>query len=95
MVIILNKNAILLESEENNWKLETKEEGVQVDSHRNINSTQGAFATGYQTYSYGSLQVTLECEKLSDEELTKLSREMKVYKLEDLEKEVRNENFTS
>ncbi|EEM56335.1 hypothetical protein bthur0007_58220 [Bacillus thuringiensis serovar monterrey BGSC 4AJ1] len=37
----------------------------------------------------------MECEKLSDEELTKLSREMKVYKLEDLEKEVRNENFTS
>ncbi|MGG5784502.1 hypothetical protein [Bacillus albus] len=63
--------------------------------YRNINSTQGAFATGYQTYSYGSPQVTLECEKLSDEELTKLSGEMKVYKLEDLEQEVRNEIFTS
>ncbi|KLA29257.1 hypothetical protein [Bacillus cereus] len=34
------------------------------DPYRNINSTQGAFATGYQTYSYGSPQVTLECEKL-------------------------------
>ncbi|HDR8183749.1 TPA: hypothetical protein QC116_003174 [Bacillus thuringiensis] len=65
------------------------------DPYRNINSTQGAFATVYQTYSYSSPQVTLECDKLSEEELTKLSGEMTVYKLEDLEKEVRNEIFTS
>ncbi|EEK77739.1 hypothetical protein bcere0009_33820 [Bacillus cereus R309803] len=33
----------------------------------------------------------MECEKLSDEELTKLSGKVKVYKLEDLEKENKNE----
>ncbi|MGH0465333.1 hypothetical protein [Bacillus luti] len=61
------------------------------DPYRSINSTQGALSTGYQTYSYSSPQVTLECEKLSDEELTKLSGKVKVYKLEDLEKENKNE----
>ncbi|HEK9103305.1 TPA: hypothetical protein SUB30_004778 [Bacillus pseudomycoides] len=64
------------------------------DPYRSINSTQ-SLSTGFQTYSYSSPQVTLECEKLSDEELTKLSGEVKVYKLEDLEKETRNEIFTS
>ena len=57
------------------------------DPYRSINSTQGAVSTGYQTYSYSSPQVTLECEKLSDDELKKLSGEVKVYKLEDIEKE--------
>ncbi|OOR14184.1 hypothetical protein BW897_03915 [Bacillus cereus] len=56
------------------------------DSYRSINSTQGAVSTGYQTYSYSSPQVTLECEKLSDDELNKLSGEVKVYKLDDLKK---------
>lgn len=60
------------------------------DLYRSINSTQYS-STGFQTYSYSSPQVTLECEKLSDEELTKLSGEVKVYKLEDLEKENKNE----
>ncbi|PGT35657.1 hypothetical protein COC97_24595 [Bacillus anthracis] len=64
------------------------------DMYRSLSSTQ-SLSTRYQTYSYSSPQVTLECEKLSDEELTKLSGEVKVYKLEDLEKETRNEIFTS
>ncbi|PEP21499.1 hypothetical protein [Bacillus wiedmannii] len=62
------------------------------DSYRSVNSTQGLVSTGYQIYSYSSPQVTLECEKLSDDELNKLSGEVKVYKLDDLkEKENRNE----
>lgn len=60
------------------------------DLYRSINSTQCS-STGFQMYSYSSPQVTLECEKLSGEELTKLSGEVKVYKLEDLEKENKNE----
>ncbi|MES9780310.1 hypothetical protein ABWK43_05400 [Bacillus thuringiensis] len=56
------------------------------DSYRSINSTQGAVSTGYQTYSYISPQVTLECEKLTDEEISRLSGEVKVYKIDDFKK---------
>ncbi|WP_270394490.1 hypothetical protein [Bacillus paranthracis] len=59
------------------------------DSYRSLNSTILS-STSSQMYSYSSPKVTLECEKLSEEELKQLSGEVKVYKLEDLVKE--NEN---
>ncbi|PGB54300.1 hypothetical protein [Bacillus anthracis] len=55
------------------------------DSYRSLNSTLLS-SNSLQMYSYSSPKVTLECEKLSDEELKKLSGEVKVYKLNDLEK---------
>ncbi|PEA25893.1 hypothetical protein CN984_12640 [Bacillus cereus] len=54
------------------------------DPWRSVNSTKSA-PSAHQTYSYGSPKMTLECEKLSKEELEKLSGEVVTYKLEELE----------
>ncbi|PHE64448.1 hypothetical protein COF68_06315 [Bacillus toyonensis] len=40
---------------------------------------------GYQTYSYISPKVSLECEKLSEEELKAMSSEVKTYNINDLD----------
>lgn len=40
---------------------------------------------GYQTYSYVSPKMTLECEKLSEEELKSMSSEVKTYNINDLD----------
>ncbi|ACK98694.1 MULTISPECIES: hypothetical protein [Bacillus cereus group] len=52
------------------------------DLFRSVNSTQ-ALSVSHQTYSYNSPKITLECEKLSQMELKKLSGEVKIYKLVD------------
>jgi len=54
------------------------------DPWRSTSSTQGA-SRASQIYSYSSPKVSLECEKLSKEELANLSGEVKTYKLEELE----------
>ncbi|PFT46224.1 hypothetical protein [Bacillus cereus] len=52
------------------------------DLFRSVNSTQ-ALSVSHQIYSYNSPKITLECEKLSQEELKKLSGEVKIYKIVD------------
>lgn len=54
------------------------------DPWRSVNSTKSA-PSAHQMYSYDSPKMTLECEKLSKEELEKLSGEVVTYRLEELE----------
>lgn len=52
------------------------------DLFRSVNSTR-ALSVSHQIYNYSSPKITLECEKLSQEELKKLSGEVKIYNLVD------------
>ncbi|WP_257154819.1 hypothetical protein [Bacillus toyonensis] len=61
--------------------------GVRKAGRRKI-SNNGDFppSNGYQTYSYVSPKVTLECEKLTEDELKALSSDVKTYRVEEINK---------